>query len=123
MARYGRRHADCVRRASFAPRGGEETTMTDRIISEQLGEGMNVYGADGDKVGSIVAVDPRYLVVEKGFFFPTDYYIPISAIARIDPDRDEVWLTVDKDAALNQGWDVAPTADAVATGEAVVTDA
>ena len=36
-------------------------------------EGMTVYAADGDKVGKVVAVDPGYIVVEKGFFFPTDY--------------------------------------------------
>jgi len=97
--------------------------MTDRITRDQLGEGMNVYGSDGAKVGSIVSLGPTYLVVEKGFFFPTDYYIPTSAIARIDPANDDVWLTVSKDDALQQGWDVAPAADAVATGDDVMTDA
>src|SRR5690349_14632054 len=97
--------------------------MEPRSTREQIAEGMDVFGADGDKVGTIVALGARYLVVEKGFFFPTDYYIPTSAIARVDPDDDAVWLTVSKDAALQQGWDVAPTADAVATGDAVATDA
>jgi uncharacterized protein (TIGR02271 family) len=97
--------------------------MEPRSTQEQVAEGMDVFGADGDKVGTIVTVGARYLVVEKGFFFPTDYYIPTSAIARVDPDDDAVWLTVSKDAALHQGWDVAPTADAVATGDAVATDA
>ncbi len=33
------------------------------------------------KVGTVAAVYPGYIVVEKGFFFPTDYYIPMSAVA------------------------------------------
>src|SRR5215218_9701923 len=68
--------------------------------------GAEVFGADGDKVGTVSAVYPGYIIVEKGLFFPTDYYIPMSAIASYDTDR--VYLTVSKDAALDQGWDVRP---------------
>jgi len=84
--------------------------MQRQDVPAQLAQGMQVFGSDGDKVGSIVAVDPAYIVVEKGFFFPTDYYIPLNAISRIDADG--VVLTVTKDAALHQNWDVAPTATA-----------
>jgi len=69
--------------------------------------GAEVFGADGDKVGTVAAVYPGYIVVEKGFFFPTDYYIPMSAIASYDNDR--VYLNMAKDAALNSGWDAQPT--------------
>jgi len=68
--------------------------------------GAEVYGADGDKVGTVSAVYPGYVIVEKGFFFPTDYYIPMSAVASYDTDR--VYLNVSKDAALGRGWDVRP---------------
>src|SRR5215213_6180595 len=68
--------------------------------------GAEVYGADGDKVGTVSAVYPGYVIVEKGFFFPTDYYIPMSAIASYDTDR--VYLNVSKDAALGRGRDVRP---------------
>ena len=68
--------------------------------------GAEVYGADGDKVGTVSAVYPGYVIVEKGFFFPTDYYIPMSAVASYDTDR--VYLSVSKDAALGRGWDVRP---------------
>ena len=80
----------------------------DRAYEEQRGfrEGDEVFGADGEKVGSVVAVQPGYVVVEKGFFFPTDYSIPMSAIASNDDGR--VYLSVGKDEALNQGWDAAP---------------
>ena len=79
-----------------------------------LREGMTVYGAGGDKVGKVVAVDPGFVVVEKGFFFPTDYYIPTSAIAGYTDG--EISLNVTKDQALNQGWDMPPTADQTAAG-------
>lgn len=88
-------------------------------------EGMDVVGSDGNKVGEVVAVHQGYVVVEKGFFFPTDYYIPSSAIA--SNDGDKVYLNVTKDAALDQGWDVMPgetgsaTTDTYATGSAAPT--
>ena len=44
--------------------------------SSQINVGDDVYGSDGDKVGTVAEVQPSYIVVEKGFFFPTDYYIP-----------------------------------------------
>ena len=53
-----------------------------------------------------------YLVVEKGFFFPTDYYIPMSAVT--SASDGQVSLNVAKDAALNSGWDTVP--DVVPTG-------
>ena len=73
-------------------------------------EGTDVIGSDGNKVGEVVAVHQNYVVVEKGFFFPTDYYIPTSAIANYDGDK--IHLNVTKDAALDQGWDTAPADDA-----------
>jgi uncharacterized protein (TIGR02271 family) len=85
--------------------------------------GAEVFGADGEKVGTVATVYPGYIVVEKGFFFPTDYYIPRSAIASADANR--VYLTLTKEAALTSGWDVQPvdleTAMAT-TGAAVLTD-
>jgi uncharacterized protein (TIGR02271 family) len=67
--------------------------------------GMDVVGADGDKIGEVSGVEGEYIIVVKGFFFPSDHYIPFSAINDVD---DKVYLNVTKDAALNQGWDTAP---------------
>src|SRR5688572_25645743 len=72
----------------------------------QIRDGAEVYGADGEKVGKIVNVRDDHVVVEKGFFFPHDYYVPLSAIAR--GDGDDVYLTLTRDEALEQGWDVPP---------------
>jgi uncharacterized protein (TIGR02271 family) len=81
--------------------------MTWTTESRQDLTGAEVFGADGDKVGTVAAVYPGYIVVEKGFFFPTDYYIPMSAVASYD--NDQVYLNLTKDAALNSGWDAQPT--------------
>lgn len=78
--------------------------MREQVI---LQNGMDVYGADDAKLGSIHEVYDTYFVVEKGFFFPKDYYIPVSAIDGVDADN-RVYLNVTKDVALNQGWDTLP---------------
>ena len=78
----------------------------------QINVGDDVYGSDGDKVGTVAEVQSGSLVVEKGFFFPTDYYIPTSAIA--SASDGQVSLSTTRDAALNSGWDTVP--DVVPTG-------
>ena len=83
-------------------------------------EGTDVISADDQKVGKVVAVQPTYLVVEKGFFFPTDYYIPTSAVANYDGDK--AYLSVTKDEALNQGWDSMPQEDASYTTTSTTYD-
>jgi uncharacterized protein (TIGR02271 family) len=95
----------------------------DRTVQQwQIPEGTDVVGADGDKVGKVVAAEPAYIIVEKGFFFPTDYYIPTSAINNFDGDK--VYLSVTKDEALNQGWDQRLPADDItyATGASGVAE-
>src|SRR5215207_8615772 len=81
--------------------------------SNQISVGDDVYGSDGDKVGTVAEVQPSYIVVEKGFFFPTDYYIPMSAVS--SASAGQVTLNVAKDAALNSGWDTVPDTDTVLT--------
>ena len=93
-----------------------ETTSGQGIDVEP---GASVYGSDGEKLGSIMEIGPDYIVVEKGLFFPTDYFVPNGAIASVEPDR--ITLTMTKDEALDQGWDKDPTEhpdEAVATDEA-----
>jgi uncharacterized protein (TIGR02271 family) len=64
---------------------------------------MDVYASDGDKVGTIHSVTDETITVEKGFFFPKDYVIPISAVEGVD-ERDRVYLRMTKNAALNEQW-------------------
>src|SRR5918994_7898108 len=97
-------------------------TMSWTTDSSQIMTGDEVVGSDGDKVGTVAEVQPTYIVVEKGFFFPTDYYIPMSAITSVA--NGQVVLNVAKDAALHSGWDTVP--DAVPMGttgtETIITD-
>jgi len=81
--------------------------------SNQVQVGDDVYGSDGDKIGSVAEVQSGYIVVEKGFFFPTDYYIPVSAISQVG--NGQIVLNVSKDAALHSGWDTIPDATASTT--------
>src|SRR5215208_3763362 len=97
--------------------------MSSSSYANQVSVGDEVYGSDGDKVGTVAEVQTGYIVVEKGFFFPTDYYIPASAIA--SASGGQVYLTTTKDAALNSGWDTVPdvqtTASAATLGTAAAT--
>jgi uncharacterized protein (TIGR02271 family) len=97
--------------------------MSSSSAAYQITVGDEVYGSDGDKVGSVAEVQRDYFIVAKGLFFPTDYYIPRSAVT--SSSNGQVYLNVTKEAALNSGWDVVPegrmstgmTAATVATGE------
>ena len=80
--------------------------MSTTYVGTDIPTGADVIGADGEKVGTVAAAYPGYIVVEKGIFFPTDYYIPTSAIASYD--AGQVYLNVAKDAALQSGWDAQP---------------
>jgi len=76
-------------------------------------EGTEIVGSDGEKVGKVVAVEDNHLVVEKGFLFPSDYYIPSSAVRNFDGDK--VYLNVTKDQALDQDWATPPVATTTTT--------
>jgi hypothetical protein len=71
--------------------------------------GATVYAVSGEKLGKVgggIALGD-YFRLEKGMLFPHEYYVPKSAIARIDPDG--VHLNVSKDAVKTSGWDHPPT--------------
>jgi uncharacterized protein (TIGR02271 family) len=78
-------------------------------FDQQIQQGDDVYGSDGEKIGSIAAVAVSHFVIEKGFIFTTDIYVPTSAIAGID--EDGVRLSMTKDQVENQDWSEAPSDD------------
>jgi uncharacterized protein (TIGR02271 family) len=79
----------------------------------EIDHGYDVFAADGEKVGDVQEVHPHYLVVSKGFFFPTERYVPVSAISDVREER--VSLNVTKDQVDSQGWETVPDADTVDT--------
>mgnify|MGYP002336002672 CR=1 FL=1 len=92
-------------------------SSTELISGIMIGD--EVFGADSEKVGKVAEVQPGYIVVEKGFFFPTDYYVPVSAIN--SAGDGQVYLNVSRDIALQSGWDTVPTSG-YTTAEAVAVD-
>jgi uncharacterized protein (TIGR02271 family) len=69
--------------------------------------GWDVYSMDDQKVGSVDSVVSNYILAHKGFFFPKDLYIPLSAVDHIEGRR--VYLSVLKDSVEDQPWDIPPT--------------
>jgi uncharacterized protein (TIGR02271 family) len=62
--------------------------------------GATVYDVTGEKVGSVLEYNgaSAYLMVEKGWLFTKDFYVPLDLIERVDADG--VYLAVSK-ADLN----------------------
>jgi hypothetical protein len=96
---------------------GEVTTNPDaesglegRIDQEagRLIVGAPIYDSSGEHVGEVSAVNAAndYFTLEKGIFFPRDFYVPLSAVERIEPDG--VYLNVNKDQMAYLGWDAKP---------------
>ncbi len=79
-----------------------------------ISTGATVYDAAGEKVGKVRVYDAQagYLDVEKGWLFPKDIYVPLSAVAR--SDADGVYLTMYMDDIQNQDWS-APLVDDAGT--------
>lgn len=88
--------------------GSTERSEEDVVPSEAWipEAGHDVIGSCGHKIGEIVERQPDHIVVEVGFFNPTDLYIPTGAIA--GHHRDHVLLSVSKDEALHRGWEHDP---------------
>jgi len=71
--------------------------------------GTDVYGSDGEKIGSVAGVADTHFVVEKGFILTTDIYVPMSALAGVEDDR--VMLSMTKEQIENADWSNEPIAD------------
>lgn len=69
-------------------------------------EGDDVYDIDGNKVGSVAAVRPGYVVVKRGRFRPTTYHVPAEAVAGYE--EGSVRLAVSKETTLNANWESVP---------------
>jgi len=75
----------------------------------RIQQGWNVYGIDGGKVGEVSEVGTNYVLVQKGWLFTRDIYIPLSAIASVEDDA--VLLNLSKDQIETMDWDTAPTGE------------
>jgi hypothetical protein len=85
-------------------------------FQQMLVPGTMVYDVDGKKIGSVVETSGSYVLVEKGFFLPKDYSIPISAIAEYDDNG--LYLAITKDEVKSQNWDQEPDETLLSSAQA-----
>ena len=85
----------------------------------QIQTGTNVYGSDGEKIGDVAGLTNTYFIVEKGFFFTTDIYVPMSAVSSLD--EDGIRLSLTKDDIENGEYANPPTDDSYDTDATAAT--
>ena len=78
------------------------------MAGQQFVEGTPVLDAAGEKFGTVSEhnVQGGYLVVHKGWLFPRDVYVPLSAVGR--SDAQGISLNMYKDELKNQNWENPP---------------
>jgi hypothetical protein len=69
----------------------------------RIPEGTTVYSADGTQLGTVTQANAGYIVVVEPMGLPTDYFIPISAIARAYGERADLNVSISE--TLASGWD------------------
>ena len=94
--------------------------MKNTYDTTQIQTGTNVYGSDGEKIGDVAGVADRYFIIEKGFLFTTDIYVPLSAVA--SADEDAITLSMTKEEVENSDWSSEPSDDDAAYASGTSTD-
>ncbi len=67
---------------------------------------MRVYSANEEHVGHIAAAYEDSFLIHKGYFFPTDRYIPYSMVRRVE--EDQVWLSLSSAQLEEPRWTKRP---------------
>jgi len=85
-----------------------DQTTTGGTMNTQFMEGTPVLDVAGEKIGTVSehGVQDGFLVIHHGFL-NRDVYIPLGVIQTSDPSC--VYLSITRDAALNQDWQAAST--------------
>jgi len=83
------------------------------MTGQQFYEGAAVHDVDGEKIGTLHAYDAQggYIVVQKGFLFHKDLYIPVNAVQSTDAEGT-VQLSLHKDDLADDRYASAPTGGA-----------
>jgi uncharacterized protein (TIGR02271 family) len=84
---------------------------TSQFQASQIQTGWDVYGSDGEKIGDVADIGTDSFIIKKGFFFPTDIYVPMSAVTAVE--HDEVRLSMTKAQIEAEDWSQQP--DSMAT--------
>jgi hypothetical protein len=75
-------------------------------VTKQVKAGLDVYDAQGARVGKILVRFPRYLLVEQGLIIRRTYYIPVGLVRRVEGQR--VMLAVSEATLIERGYTNAP---------------
>jgi len=86
----------------------DQTNMGAYDYTDRLVAGAEVYGADNEKIGTVADVGQNYFLVQKGWLFIKDLYLPTSTI--MQADSNAVYLSLTKQEAEQMGRDELPTA-------------
>ena len=68
--------------------------------------GWDAFGSDGEKIGTIAAVENDHFIIEKGFIFTEDVFVPMSAISHVEDDNVHLFLT--KAQVDGEDWSAPP---------------
>lgn len=79
---------------------------TSSVQPRDIPLGATVIGSDDARFGQVAGIYHGYMIVERGFFMPIDYYVPVQAVQSISDTQ--VTLAVPRDVALTQGWERPP---------------
>ncbi len=75
--------------------------------SVEIAENARVVDARGRTLGRVIAVEYEHIVVEQGFIFTRTFYIPTSAVARVEgaggSNPGKVYLNIARDEAEKMG--------------------
>jgi hypothetical protein len=74
--------------------------------AQNIHASMHVITIDGQALGHIAKVYEDSFLVHKGYLFPTDRYIPYSAIDAIENDRVQLGMSADE--AKQKEWEKRP---------------
>ncbi len=77
--------------------------------TQNIQPGWNAYDQADEKIGEVAEVGQDYVLVQKGLFFPTDIYIPLSSVTAVDPDDRSLTVNAAKADVESMGWDAPPT--------------
>ena len=74
--------------------------------AQDIRPSMHVHASDGQNLGHVAKVYEDSFLIHQGFFFPTDRYIPYSAIASVENDRLQLIMSADE--AKQKEWEKRP---------------
>ena len=83
--------------------------------AQDIQPGWTAYDQADEKIGEVAEVGRNYVLVQKGLFFPSDIYIPLSSVTSADAADQSVTVNVAKSQVESMGWDSPPVDDDMAS--------